>query len=392
MRGPARALVALALIAGSAALAWRLATGADPRAAALFAIGIGLGFTLLHASFSFAGGLRLFLRERRSAALRAQFLLLGLATLLLLPVLHAGGLAGYPARGFVFPTGLALLAGAFLFGIGMQIGGGCASGTLYTAGGGSLRMALTLAAFVAGATLAAWQAPLWIAWPALPPLSLAGHWGLWPTLAASLALIALAHAAAARAERRRHASLAPLVAVHGARRARWLRGPWPLLAGAILLALLNLATLVLAGRPWAITAAFPLWGAKALEALGAADPAFWPYWEDPTRTEALLRPLAADRMSLMNLGLLAGAALAALIAGRRAHLRLRLGEVAASLLGGLLLGIGAVLATGCNISAWIGGTASGSLHGWAWILPALAGNAAGLRLRPLFGLDPAPAR
>jgi hypothetical protein len=69
-----------------------------------------------------------------------------------------------------------------------------------------------------------------------------------------------------------------------------------------------------------------------------------------------------------------------------------LGEVAASLLGGLLLGIGAVLATGCNISAWIGGTASGSLHGWAWILPALAGNAAGLRLRPLFGLDPAPAR
>jgi hypothetical protein len=43
---------------------------------------------------------------------------------------------------------------------------------------------------------------------------------------------------------------------------------------------------------------------------------------------------------------------------------------------------------GCNISAFLGGIASGSLHGWVWIVPALAGNALGVRLRPVFGLSP----
>ena len=37
-----------------------------------------------------------------------------------------------------------------MFGIGMQLGGGCGSGTLFTVGGGSSRMAVTLAAFIAG--------------------------------------------------------------------------------------------------------------------------------------------------------------------------------------------------------------------------------------------------
>ena len=43
--------------------------------------------------------------------------------------------------------------GAFVFGIGMQLGGGCASGTLYTVGGGSTRMLATLGAFIVGSLL-----------------------------------------------------------------------------------------------------------------------------------------------------------------------------------------------------------------------------------------------
>jgi hypothetical protein len=152
---------------------------------------------------------------------------------------------------------------------------------------------------------------------------------------------------------------------------------------------LNFATLILAGRPWAITAAFPLWGSRLVEAAGWDDPAFWLYWEDPTRTEALLRPVLADRTTLMDLGLIAGAALAAALAGRARDWRLpAAGPAVASVLGGLLLGYGAILGSGCNISAFFGGIASGSLHGWIWIFPALAGNWVGLRLRPLFGLDP----
>ena len=35
----------------------------------------------------------------------------------------------------------------------MQLGGGCASGTLFTVGGGHVRMLITLAFFVTGATI-----------------------------------------------------------------------------------------------------------------------------------------------------------------------------------------------------------------------------------------------
>jgi hypothetical protein len=156
------------------------------------------------------------------------------------------------------------------------------------------------------------------------------------------------------------------------------------------LAVLNFVTLALAGRPWAITAAFPLWGSRVVEWAGWDDPAFWLYWEDPTRTEALLRPLLADRTTVMDLGLMAGAALAAALAGRARAWRLPApGAAAASVAGGLLLGYGAVLGFGCNISAYFGGIASGSLHGWVWIVPALAGNWVGLKLRPAFRLDAA---
>ena len=46
--------------------------------------------------------------------------------------------------------------------------------------------------------------------------------------------------------------------------------------------------------------------------------------------------------------------------------------------GGLFLYIG---------GAFIGGIASGSLHGWVWIAFALLGTYLGIQLRPLFGMS-----
>jgi uncharacterized membrane protein YedE/YeeE len=374
------AILALSLVAA----ALGLTTAYDWRQGTLWLLGTALGLTLFHSAFGFAGAFRHLLAERRSTGLRAQVVLLGLAMMLFLPALEAGGLFSQPVRGFVFPLSAGLLLGAFLFGIGMQIGGGCASGTLYTAAGGQgLRMWITLAAFISGATFAAWDAERWTAWPTLPPVSLSRSLGTVPALTLSLVVLALVWRISVVLERRRHGTAEPL----SWRGGNLLRGPWPPLWGAVALALLNFATLAIAGRPWAITAAFPLWGSRLVEASGWDDPAFWLYWEDPTRTEALLRPLLTDRTTVMDLGLMAGALLAAALAGRGSDWRLPApGEATASVLGGLLLGYGAVLAFGCNISAYFGGIASGSLHGWVWIIPALLGNWLGLRLRPIFGL------
>ena len=89
----------------------------------------------------------------------------------------------------------------------------------------------------------------------------------------------------------------------------------------------------------------------------------------------------------MNIGIVTGAFMAASLAGKMApktHIPWR--SLLAAAVGGLMLGYGARLAYGCNIGAFFSGVASTSLHGWAWIVFAIAGNVIGVRLRPLFRL------
>ena len=65
----------------------------------------------------------------------------------------------------------------------------------------------------------------------------------------------------------------------------------------------------------------------------------------------------------------------------------RVAERFVAVIGGLAMGYGARLAFGCNIGAFFSGIASTSLHGWLWIVCALAGTWIGVRLRPYFGLQ-----
>jgi|GEM_PF-3781553 len=90
----------------------------------------------------------------------------------------------------------------------------------------------------------------------------------------------------------------------------------------------------------------------------------------------------------MDLGIVLGAITASALAGRYAPLwKGPARSLIAAVAGGPMLGYGARLAYGCNISAYFSGIVSGSLHGWLWLVAAFAGNALGTRLRPLFGLE-----
>jgi hypothetical protein len=51
------------------------------------------------------------------------------------------------------------------------------------------------------------------------------------------------------------------------------------------------------------------------------------------------------------------------------------------------MGYGARIGFGCNIGAFFSGVISTSVHGWLWILAALAGTWSGIKLRPVFKLD-----
>lgn len=375
----------LAMVVGGALLF----DGHGWRQAVLYFIGGALGITLYHAAFGFTSAWRIFVSDRRGAGLRAQMLMLALATLLFLPALAEGSLFGRQIIGAVAPLGVSLLFGSFLFGVGMQLGGGCGSGTLFTAGGGNSRMWITIAAFIVGSVLATLHVPWWFEQPRLSSFSLLVNFGLDGALAIQMAVFGLIVLLTVVLERRRHGRLLAAKRVGRKGLSRIFRGPWALLWGAVALAVLNFATLGVAGHPWGITYGFTLWGAKAASALGI-DLSAWEFWTWSYHRRALAGSVFDNSTSVMNMGILIGALLASGLAGRFAPVppwKLPLRSVMAALLGGLLMGYGARLAFGCNIGAYFGGVASASLHGWIWFVMAMAGSAVGTWVRPLFGLE-----
>jgi uncharacterized membrane protein YedE/YeeE len=370
-------LTALLGLAGGAAI---LQTAYSGREATLLLLGAVLGMVLYHAAFGFASSWRRFLFAGEGKGIRAQ--------MLFLPILADGSFLGQRVVGAVAPVGVSVLVGACLFGLGMQLAGGCASGTLYSLGGGSLGMAVTLVFFMLGSVLGTAHLPWWLAAPSLGSVSLGALLGWGPALILQLACFALIWGAVLWVERRAGAG-GTATAARGAD-APWPRrlvqGPWPLYLGGLLLALLNVVTLAVAGHPWTVSFGYTLWGAK-LAAAGGLDLASWPFWSWSFPQRALAGSIFENTTSLMNFGIIGGAMLAAGLAGRfRPKLAHSWRPLLAAALGGLLMGYGARLAFGCNIGAYFSGVASGSLHGWLWLVAALAGTYIGGRLRPLFKL------
>lgn len=368
-----------------AAVLWRT-QGA--RQVLVYLLGLGFGVALYHARFGFTSAFRQFVAVGQGQTLRAHMLMLAVATLLFAPLLAAGvGAGGTSVSGYVSPLGLGVVVGGFVFGLGMQLGGSCASGTLYTVGAGQSSILVTLLGFIVGSVLAAWQWAFW-AQPGLNwrAVSLAaGPWGYTGALLLQLAIFAIIVLASYAVERK----LRPPPRrrpPHVAGWARALRGAWPLWAGALALAGLNALTLWISGKPWGITSAFALWGSKALEGAGVAVQD-WMYWHEVHAGE-LAMPILADRTSMMDIGIIMGAMTATAVAGNlRFTTRIPWRTILARIAGGILMGYGARIAYGCNIGAYFGGIASFSLHGWLWGVVALAGTWFGLRIRPWFGLS-----
>lgn len=377
----------VALLLGGTVL---LRSGQVP--AILFVLGLALGFVLFHSRFGFTSAWRQLVAVRQGAALRAHMLMLAVACTLFAPILATQVSFGdVPATPSLAPIGFGLVVGSLLFGVGMQLGGSCASGTLFAVGSGQSAILLTLGGFIVGGTLGALHFPWWMSLPSQEPVSLTdvggGYLGAWLI---SLAVMAVVVVATLVLQRRRQ--VPPLDRPSAARGlARAVRGSWPLWVGALLLAGLNALTLYVSGSPWGITFAFALWGSKILDAVGV-DVRSWGFWQDPANLAKYDAGWLAETTSVMDLGIIVGALIASAAAGafvlhRTVPGRLALGAV----VGGVMMGYGARIAFGCNIGAYFGGIASFSLHGWIWGAMAIVGTVLGLALRPLFGLtNPKP--
>ena len=361
-----------------------LYSGVGDRHLYVFLIGLGLGISLFQAAFGFTGGWRNFIEKRDSKSLRAQIIMLALAVLIFSFFINSKSFF-YDGTmiGAIAPVGVSVLVGSFIFGFAMQLGGGCGSGTLFTAGSGNIKMVITLIFFIIGSLIGSYHFEFWANLPSFKPVSLLNIFSKINTILIQLSVLGLIYYLISKMEFNRNNKINHNDIISNPSHSL-IRGPWPLLWGSISLVFFSFLMLQVAGHPWSVTFAFGLWGAKIASFLGV-EVSSWTYWQLEYPSTALENSVLADPTTVSNIGIILGALIGSALSGKITKFTsVNKKLVLAAVIGGLFMGYGARLAFGCNIGALFGGIASGSLHGWVWFLFAFLGSIVGVKFRKHF--------
>ena len=141
--------------------------------------------------------------------------------------------------------------------------------------------------------------------------------------------------------------------------------PWPVWGAAILMAAANVFLFAF-DRPFTASDGVRNWGDWVLTGLGVV------------RRPDLIAPWLYSG-SLLNVGVVVGALIAALLSREFALRVPARGELTKGLVGGVLLGCGAMLALGCNIGGFFSAVSALSLSGLGMMLGLGAGAFLGIR-------------
>jgi uncharacterized protein len=141
--------------------------------------------------------------------------------------------------------------------------------------------------------------------------------------------------------------------------------PWPVWGAALLVATINVFLFAF-DRPWTASDGLRNWGDWVLTGLGLSPRA------------DLIAPWLYSG-SLLNLGVLLGGLVAALLSREFAIRVPPRGELVKGVGGGLLMGLGAMLAFGCNIGGFFSAVSALSLSGFGMMLGLGLGAFLGLR-------------
>jgi len=362
------------------------------------AVGLAFGILLQKARFCFVSAFRDFVAFKDTRVLKG--LLAGIAVMTVFWSLQAT--FGY-FRGFWTPAwGLGSLIGGFVFGLGMTLAGGCASGTLYRAGQGYIQFWLVLLFMFVGYVLFAFAFPvaetyyfqtlnpfegqtLYLALPFSPAVTGA--------LAVAVGTIAYAFvkgrsqlpddpsggtgvAGDARAQAALGGSRLLSSVTLGLRgiadgtveyvralrdddrplKVR-LRDSWDARTAGVAMALVASLWFSVHGH-WAITGSEARWAGYLLAGAGF-DVASVDYWGSVLFRDGNIS-LTIDM--LMIASLIVGSFVAAYASGDFRIRKPKLNRVPNYAVGGLLMGVGSRLAAGCNIANLFSGVALLSVH------------------------------
>ncbi|HEY8566896.1 MAG TPA: YeeE/YedE family protein [Beijerinckiaceae bacterium] len=280
-----------------------------------------------------------------------------------------------PPQAHIGPVGPVLALAGLLFGAGMAISGSCISAHLYRLGEGSptAPFALLGTALGFGLGFLAWN-PLYLASISeAPVLWLPRSLGYAGALAAGLAALTLLAwpllrllASGPPPATPRRLDVARTVFVER----------WPAWAGGLAVGALSVVAYFRIS-PLGVTAEI---GSRSRQAAAGLDLL-------PARLEGLdafrgcatvIRDALLTPNGVFVAGLVLASFAAALAAGQFKPARPTTGQVVRGLIGGLLLGFGAMIGLGCSIGTFLSGVMAGAVSGWVFGLAMLAGVTATL--------------
>lgn len=352
------ALLVLLMFLGTAAAYWSQGLAAT---AVLLILGLGYGFVFYKARLCFASA---FYGKREVM----RGILLGLMAASL-------GSAGVMALGLnraaMVPFGLHTLLGSMLFGWALPFAGGCMTGTLFRLGGGQTKSLATFVGLLLGNGLGAayaWQMTeplLNLGWRVYAPDLM----GLVPAMFFNLAILGLLYWRL----RDRLSVVESKTSPHPAWVTGWLKEEWPAWVGGLALATLFVIQFAYHS---ALTvqlplARFSLW-VSGVMGLPIKDLAWTQVWG--------LRIPALDPGFHLDVGLIAGAMVAALVMNEFAYFRaLDWKEVLSGFFGGLVMGLAVWIAIGCNVSGFWSTVATLRFEGWLYAVGMFLGTQVGLK-------------
>nr|AGF93444.1 YeeE/YedE family protein [uncultured organism] len=369
--------------------------------------GLLFGYILTRARFGFAGGVKEPYMTGNSSLAKALLFTFAI-TIIATAGVHwgtmvldgasvtevaiKGGAHPAPGSNAVKPLNLAVITGGFIFGMGMIMAGGCASGSLTDAGEGAVRSFIALFFFAIGAVFGR-GARVMFDQSALADFSttiyLPEKLGYFGAVLLSFVFLIILYIIVKKYEAMRKKegsyneieyspdqksleeskgfSLFSYETYH-----KFLVERWSYITGGLLIAMMFIFTMNTTGTDWGVTGAYTYWGVGILQNLGInfANSSIY-----SGIAETVNNGLLYHAGTLRNVGIIFGSAIAMLLASKfKFDYDFNFYDVSIYALGGLLMGFGARFAKGCNIGALYAAISSFSLHGWFFLIALSLGG------------------
>lgn len=156
---------------------------------------------------------------------------------------------------------------------------------------------------------------------------------------------------------------------------KWFKKPWPYWVGGILLGIFNVILLAVSRDDWHVTSGFLMWGVGLLDLVGF-EPFKWQFFEiysHKYENIILNNNVFINKYTVLNIAVIIGSLVATLLSSHFKVKKIKSKKHAIfALAGGIIMGYGARLSSGCNIGSFFSGIPSFSLHAWVyWIFVTL---------------------